>query len=48
MSLKGIDIASYQAGMDAGKVEADFVIVKATQGTTYTNPYFSRHYSQAV
>lgn len=48
MSLKGFDIASHQAGMDAGKAAGDFAIIKATQGTTYTNPYFSRHYSQAA
>lgn len=46
--LKGTDIASYQSGMDCSKIEADFVIVKATQGTSYTNPYFAKHYSQAV
>ncbi len=47
MSLNGFDIASYQAGMDAGKAAGDFAIIKATQGTGYTNPYFARHYSQA-
>ena len=46
--MNGVDIASYQAGMDCTKIEADFVIVKATQGTGYTNPYFSKHYAQAV
>jgi GH25 family lysozyme M1 (1,4-beta-N-acetylmuramidase) len=40
--LNGIDIASYQGDMDISKVSADFVIVKATQGTDYTNPYFSK------
>jgi GH25 family lysozyme M1 (1,4-beta-N-acetylmuramidase) len=39
--LNGIDIASYQKDMDISKVTADFVIVKATQGTHYKNPYFS-------
>ena len=39
--LNGIDIASYQKDMNISKVTADFVIVKATQGTDYTNPYFS-------
>lgn len=38
-NLRGIDIASYQAGMNTADVDADFVIVKATQGTNYTNPY---------
>ena len=39
-TLNGIDIASYQAGIDAGEVEGDFVIPKATQGIGYTNPYW--------
>ena len=39
-TLNGIDIASYQAGINAGTVEGDFVIPKSTQGTGYTNPYW--------
>ena len=42
-TLNGIDIASYQAGINISKVKADFVIVKATQGNWYTNPYFTQH-----
>lgn len=47
MSMQGVDIASHQADMDCAKIKADFVIVKATQGTTYINPCFTRHYQQA-
>lgn len=39
----GIDIASYQAGLDLPEVHGEgfaFVYVKATQGTTYVNPYY--------
>lgn len=36
--MNGIDIASYQQGIDLGKVPGDFVIVKTTQGTYYKNP----------
>lgn len=36
MVLHGIDTASYQAGI--GKVASDFRIIKATEGTGYTNP----------
>ena len=39
-TMKGIDISSWQAGINVKKVKADFVIVKATGGTEYTNPYF--------
>lgn len=39
-TLNGIDISSWQAGINLYNVEGDFVIVKATGGTGYTNPYF--------
>lgn len=47
-TLYGIDIASYQAGIDLGKVPGDFVIVKATQGTGYVNPYFTAQIESAI
>lgn len=47
MKLNGIDIASYQSKMNVAIMEADFVIIKATQGTNYTNPYCDKHYQQA-
>lgn len=48
MSMNGIDIASYQAGINLSVVPCDFVIVKATEGTGYVNPDFDRAYDQAV
>lgn len=48
MALRGIDIASYQAGIDLGKVPCDFVIAKATQGTNYVNPDCDRAVQQAI
>ncbi|MFT8409911.1 GH25 family lysozyme [Schleiferilactobacillus perolens] len=48
MTLNGIDIASYQAGIDLGAVPGDFAIVKATQGTGYTNPDFARQVAQTL
>lgn len=47
MALHGVDIASYQKDMDCSKVKADFIIIKATQGTTYVNPNCNRQYAQA-
>ena len=47
MWLNGIDIASYQAGIDLIKVPGDFAIVKATQGTSYVNPYCNAQYASA-
>ena len=41
-TLNGIDISSWQAGIDIKNVDADFVIVKATGGTRYDNPYFAQ------
>lgn len=40
MALNGIDISWYQRGINIAAVPADFVIVKATEGTWYTNPCF--------
>lgn len=39
--MNGIDIASYQRGINLHNINCDFVIVKATQGTNYINPYFT-------
>ena len=39
--LNGVDIASYESGIDLSLLPADFVIVKSTQGTTYTNPEYA-------
>lgn len=47
MALNGVDIASYQKDMDCSKIKADFVIIKATQGTSYVNPNCNRQYAQA-
>lgn len=50
MTMQGIDIASYQAGIDTtgATVPLDFVIVKATQGTGYVNPDCARAVDQAL
>ena len=47
MSMNGIDISGWQKGIDLSKVPADFVIIKATQGTTYVNSDCDRAYQQA-
>jgi lysozyme len=38
MTLKGIDISSWQAGINLSAVPSDFVIIKATGGVGYINP----------
>ena len=45
--MDGIDISSWQKNIDMGNVEADFVIIKASEGTYYKNPYFEKHCRQA-
>lgn len=46
--LHGIDIASWQTGIDLSKVPGDFVIAKATGGYGYKNPDFKRQIEQAI
>lgn len=49
MSLNGIDIASWQAGLVISKMTTtDFVVVKATEDTDYVNPYFAKWAADAV
>ena len=48
VSMNGIDISSWQKGIDLSKVPCDFVIIKATQGYHYVNEDMARAYSQAV
>lgn len=43
----GIDISSHQEGINLTAVMADFVIIKATEGTGYVNPDCDRAYQQA-
>ena len=45
--LHGIDISSHQMGIDLKQVPCAFVIIKATEGTTYVNPDLKRSYNQA-
>lgn len=45
--MHGIDISAYQPDLDFGRVEGDFVFVKATGGPGYTNPHFRRQITEA-
>lgn len=47
-TMQGIDISSWQAGIPLSKVKADFVVVKATQGTGYTSPCFKEQCEAAL
>lgn len=47
MSLLGIDISSWQSELDLSQIICDFVIVKATEGADYINPYCDHHFQKA-
>ena len=49
MALHGIDVASYQSGLNIATVkdQIDFVIIKATQDVNYVNPSCDKHFQQA-
>ena len=46
--MNGIDIASYQAGINLAVIPCDFVIIKATEGISYINPDYKRAMEQAL
>lgn len=46
--MNGIDIASYQNGINLSVVPCDFVIIKATENTGYVNPDFKRAFEQGL
>lgn len=46
--MQGIDVSSWQPGNITRLVDADFAVVKATQGTSYTNPYWKSQIRGAV
>ncbi len=45
--MNGIDVSGWQKGINLKEVPADFVIIKATQGTSYVNSDCDRAYQQA-
>ena len=45
--MNGIDISKHQGDIDLSNVPCEFVIVKATQGTSYINPFFASKMKQA-
>lgn len=44
----GVDISNHQAGIDLAAVNPGFVIVMATQGDWFTNPYFNEQVNAAL
>lgn len=48
MTMNGIDISNWQAGINLAAVPCDFVIVKTTQGTGYVSPTAAAQVEQAL
>ena len=40
--LDGIDISHWQKGLNVKKIDADFIIIKATQGVNFKDPCFDK------
>ena len=40
--MNGIDISNWQSAIDVSDMNVDFVVVKATEGSSYTSPSFTR------
>lgn len=49
MTLWGIDVSSHQTGIPQSVIaQADVVIIKATEGTSYTNPAMADQFTKAL
>lgn len=46
--MNGVDVSSWNAGLNLARIDADFVIIKATQGDDYYNPLCRTHAAQAI
>lgn len=46
-AMNGVDVSSWQTGIDVSCMDMDFVITKATEGTSYVNPDCDRVYQDA-
>lgn len=46
--MRGIDISNWQKGIDVTGIQADFVIVKATEGNYFISPDFERQANQVL
>ncbi|KAG0018698.1 hypothetical protein BGZ80_006850 [Entomortierella chlamydospora] len=49
-TVPGIDVSGYQGNVNWGTVSSagkEFAYIKATEGTSYTNPYFTQQYNGA-
>jgi GH25 family lysozyme M1 (1,4-beta-N-acetylmuramidase) len=47
MSMTGLDISPWQQSLNLLNITYDFVLIKATEGTTYVSPTCDTHYQEA-
>lgn len=48
MTMNGIDVSNWQAGLNISDVACDFVIAKATEGLNFVDKYCDRFIQQAI
>lgn len=46
--MNGVDISNHQAGLNVSGLDAEFVIMKASEGTHFQDAYMGGFYAQAV
>lgn len=46
--MNGFDISNHQKNINVSKVASDFVIIKATQGTSYVSPSFKKQITESI
>ena len=46
-TLKGIDVSNWQSSLNLRKIDYDFVVIKATEGTSFVDPYCDSFYQTA-
>lgn len=48
MTMRGIDISNYQAGLNLDNIACDFVIIKATEDTNFVDPFCDGFVQDAI
>ena len=48
MTMNGIDVSNWQAGLNISDVACDFVIAKATEGLNFVDKYCDKFIQQAI
>lgn len=45
--IHGIDISNHQKGIDLNKIDADFILIKSSEGINWTDPEFATNVAKA-